>query len=70
MRIDSLITDGWTTDRVACEKVAEILTQSDPDWAYTVILNSRNDQYEKLYCIRITDEDGRHVQDVIPRKSL
>ena len=66
--IESLITDGCTTDRVACEEAAEALGKSDPDWTYEVIFKGHNEQFGKMYCIRITDEDGHHVRDVFPNE--
>lgn len=68
--IESLITEGWTTDRVACEEAAATLAESDPDWTYELIYfwSNRRGSDEKWYCIRITDEDGFHVRDVYPRR--
>ena len=68
MNIESLITDGWTTDRLACEEAAEALSKSDPDWTYEVVFNGHNDLFERMYCIRITDEDGYHIRDAYPRQ--
>ena len=63
-----LITDGCTTDRVACEEAAETLGKSDPDWTYEVIFKGRNDQFDKMYCIQIFDEDGDPIRQVYPRR--
>jgi hypothetical protein len=69
MNIESLITDGWTTDRVACEEAAEALAKSDPDWTFEVIHSRCEALYgEKVYCIRITDEDGDPIRQVYPRR--
>lgn len=68
MNIESLITDGCTTDRVACEEAAEALGKSDPDWSYEVIFKGRNDQFDKMYCIQIFDEDGDPIRQVYPRR--
>ena len=68
MNIESLITDGCTTDRVACEEAAEALAKSDPDWTYEVILKGRNNQFDKMYCIQIFDEDGDPIRQVYPRR--
>ena len=66
--IESLITDGCTTDRVACEEAAEALGKSDPDWTYEVMYLGRGHGFLKMYTIRIRDEDGYHVCDAYPRR--
>ena len=66
--IESLITDGCTTDRVACEEAAEALAKSDADWTYEVILQGRNAEFDKMYCIQIFDEDGDPIRQVYPRR--
>tara|TARA_Y100000996_G_scaffold68895_1_gene46463 strand:+ start:655 stop:948 length:294 start_codon:yes stop_codon:yes gene_type:complete len=67
MNIESLITNGWTTDRVACEEAAEALGKSDPDWTYDVVY-IRNDKFGKMYAILISDEDDQLVRQVCPRR--
>tara|TARA_R100000426_G_scaffold36428_2_gene29091 strand:+ start:768 stop:1061 length:294 start_codon:yes stop_codon:yes gene_type:complete len=67
MNIESLITNGWTTDRVACEEAAEALAKSDPDWTYSVVY-IRNDKFGKMYAILILDEDKEIVRQVCPRR--
>ncbi len=68
MNIESLITDGCTTDRVACEEAAEALGKSDPDWTYEVVLKSGGAPFKRMYCIYIFDEDGVPIRQVYPRR--
>ena len=68
MNIESLITDGCTTDRVACENLADILFKSDLVWNCRVILCGHNNYFEKEYCIEIYDEDGNPTRQVRPRR--
>ena len=68
MNIESLITDGCTTDRVACEETAKALAKSDPDWTYEVIYLGRGHGFLKMYCIQISDEDGDPIRQVYPRR--
>ena len=67
MDIESLVTNGWTTDRVACEEAAEALRKSDPDWNYDVV-HILNDKFGKMYAIVIIDEDKQVVRQVCPRR--
>ena len=67
MNIESLITNGWTTDRVVCEEAAEALRKSDPDWTYDVV-HILNDKFGKMYAIVIIDEDKQVVRQVCPRR--
>ena len=67
MNLESLITNGWTTDRVAREEAAEALAKSDPDWTYSVVY-IRNDKFGKMYAILILDEDKEVVRQVCPRR--
>ena len=68
MNIESLVTDGWTTDRVACENVADILFKSDLVEHCEVIFCGHNDHFEKEYCIQIYDEWGCLERQVRPRR--
>ena len=68
MNIESLITDGCTTDRVACEMTADILFKSDLVWHCEVRLCGHNSHFEKEYCIHIYDEDGNPTRHVRPRR--
>ena len=54
MNIESLITDGCTTDRVACEMTADILFKSDLVWHCEVRLCGHNN-----HCLLYTSPSPR-----------